>query len=444
MKKESRALVKVEKNKDSNINITIGQVDELSCDNIRRNYDDVVTLENEFSDRLEYSKDVLTKKLLPKQLQDDFEIVPRYVGNRVEYETKATTSEAYEKFPMRIDYTIKFKDKEEANKFRENGLNELIEKAEELRKPIEIPNIISMKEFIGEFEDPVGYANKYGSEGIKLYICPSPLPKAQKYKIDIFNSFTSFNIVTSLRLKGKYKDRIILTNEESKDEPYDITISLTNMKRSNVDEHIEGKFNLTISLRSLFDSNCEYNKEIIKYKFLIEDSNNHIKISNIELGIDIFSFDNCGNNRYTKKDYKRLSNTIDLIDKVIYIEKIRSMTIDYNLNYFIDNEHIINLLYNESINKKCSINKKMILNLEVSKNSKSEKFISQKGKFNLISELHYVDLFGKRLELKANKLSMLDCSIVNVTEEGDKYLFKLESSNIKFEPCNVNNGRKNR
>lgn len=36
MKKESRALVKVEKNKDSNINITIGQVDELSCDNIRR------------------------------------------------------------------------------------------------------------------------------------------------------------------------------------------------------------------------------------------------------------------------------------------------------------------------------------------------------------------------------------------------------------------------
>lgn len=81
MKKESRVSVNVEKNKDSNINITIGQVDELSCDNIRRNYDDVVTLENEFSDRLEYSKDVLTKKLLPKQLQDDFEIVPRYVGN---------------------------------------------------------------------------------------------------------------------------------------------------------------------------------------------------------------------------------------------------------------------------------------------------------------------------------------------------------------------------
>ena len=442
MKKENKALVNVQKNKDSNINITIGQVDELSCDNIRRNYDDVVTLENEFSDRLEYSKDVLTKKLLPKQLQDDFKIVPKYLGNRVEYETKATTSEAYEKFPMRIDYTMKFKDKEEAKKFRENGLNELIEKAEELRKPIEIPNITNMKEFIGEFEDPVGYANKYGSEGIKLYICPSPLPKAQKYKIDIFNSSTSFNIVTSLRLKGKYKDKIILTNEEAKDEPYDITISLTNMKRSHVDKPVEGKFNLTISLRSLFDSNCEYNKEIIKYKFLIEDSNNHIKISNIESGIDIFSFANCGNNTYTKKDYKRLNNTIDLIDKVIYIAKIRNMTIDYNLNYFINNEQSIHLLYNESINKKCSINKKMVFKQEFSKNSESEKFISQKEKFNLISELQYVDLFGKRLEIKTNKLSMIDCSIINVTKECDKYLIKFESSNIKFEPCNVNNGIK--
>lgn len=77
MKKESKALVNVEKNKDSNISITIGQVDELSYDNIRRNYDDVVTLENEFTERLEYSKEVLTKKLLPKQLQDDFEIVPK-------------------------------------------------------------------------------------------------------------------------------------------------------------------------------------------------------------------------------------------------------------------------------------------------------------------------------------------------------------------------------
>ena len=436
MKKESKAIVNVEKNKDSNISITIGQVDELSCDNIRRNYDDVVTLENEFTERLEYSKDVLTKKLLPKQLQDDFEIVPKYIGDRVEYETKATTTEAYEKFPMKFTYTMTFKDKEEAKKFRENGLNELIEKAEELRKPIEIPNITSMKEFIGEFEDPVGYANKYGSEGIKLYICPSPLPKAQKYKIDIFNSFTSFNIETSLRLKGKYKDKVILTNKEAEDEPYDITISLIDMKKTDSDKQIKGKFNLTISLRNKFYNSCEYNKEIIKFKFLIEDANNHIIINNVDLDKRIFSFENCGNNKYIEKDYKRLENTLNLIDKVIYISKIRELTIDYNLGYFIQNEELINLLYNNSINKEYSINKKMIFNHEISKNTELEKIISKNQKFKLISQLHHVDLFGTRFELKANKLTMLDCSIISFNEEEDRYLIEFQSSHTKVEPLN--------
>lgn len=436
MKKESKALVNVEKNKDSNISITIGQVDELSCDNIRRNYDDVVTLENEFTERLEYSKDVLTKKLLPKQLQDDFEIVPKYIGDRVEYETKATTTEAYEKFPMKFTYTMTFKDKEEAKKFRENGLNELIEKAEELRKPIEIPNITSMKEFIGEFEDPVGYANKYWSEGIKLYICPSPLPKAQKYKIDIFNSFTSFNIETSLRLKGKYKDKVILTNKEAEDEPYDITISLIDMKKTDSDKQIKGKFNLTISLRNKFYNSCEYNKEIIKFKFLIEDANNHIIINNVDLDKRIFSFENCGNNKYIEKDYKRLENTLNLIDKVIYISKIRELTIDYNLGYFIQNEELINLLYNNSINKEYSINKKMIFNHEISKNTELEKIISKNQKFKLISQLHHVDLFGTRFELKANKLTMLDCSIISFNEEEDRYLIEFQSSHTKVEPLN--------
>ena len=40
MKKINNSLISVEKNKNSHIEINCyGQVDELSCDNIRRNYD---------------------------------------------------------------------------------------------------------------------------------------------------------------------------------------------------------------------------------------------------------------------------------------------------------------------------------------------------------------------------------------------------------------------
>ena len=169
---------------------------------------------------------------------------------------------------------------------------------------------------------------------------------------------------------------------------------------------------------------------------MIEDANNHIIINNVDLDKRIFSFENCGNNKYIEKDYKRLENTLNLIDKVIYISKIRELTIDYNLGYFIQNEELINLLYNNSINKEYSINKKMIFNHEISKNTELEKIISKNQKFKLISQLHHVDLFGTRFELKANKLTMLDCSIISFNEEEDRYLIEFQSSHTKVEPLN--------
>ena len=50
--KQNNSLITVEKNNKSNININVGVLDELSCDNIRRNYNEVSMLENEFTDRL--------------------------------------------------------------------------------------------------------------------------------------------------------------------------------------------------------------------------------------------------------------------------------------------------------------------------------------------------------------------------------------------------------
>lgn len=119
----------INKNKNSNINVNVNVIDELSCDNIRKNYNEVVMLEEEFTDRLEYSKDVLTKKMLPKQLQSDFNIVPRLINGKMEYEVKAVTPAAYEKFPIKMNYTMQFKDAKEVEKFRENGIEKLQRRA---------------------------------------------------------------------------------------------------------------------------------------------------------------------------------------------------------------------------------------------------------------------------------------------------------------------------
>lgn len=156
--KQNNSLVTVEKNKDSTINVNVNVIDELSCDNIRRNYNEVVMLEEEFTDRLEYSKDVLTKKLLPKQLQSDFNIIPKLRDGKMEFEVKAITADAYDKFPLKFTYTIQFKDIEEAKKFREYGIEGLQMQANKLQHPVEIPNISNMKEYLGEFENPVAYS----------------------------------------------------------------------------------------------------------------------------------------------------------------------------------------------------------------------------------------------------------------------------------------------
>lgn len=434
--KQNNSLITVEKNNKSNININVGVLHELSCDNIRRNYNEVSMLENEFTDRLEYSKDVLTKKLLPKQLQSDFNIVPRLSNGTVEYETKAITPDAYEKFPMKTTFTMQFKNVEEAKKIRENGIENLQKQANLSQHPVEIPNITNIKDFIGDFENPVAYSTKHGSEGIKLFICPRPLPPAQKYSIEIFNESMSYKITSFLRLLRYDDNEVVLTNKESIDEPFDVTIKLLDIKKIEEDEHYQGKFNITISLREKYYNNCEVNKEMMKYRFLIEDSKNHILIDNIDANANIFSFKNCGKRVYKKSDYKKFDRIIELIDKVIYISKLKDIKIDFDIDYFIKKDDFINLIYNEINNRNYKIKKSMTCCLLLDKKEDINELYKNNGKLCFYSTIDNLELFGTTIHLKDNQLIMYNSTILDCADKGKNKELKLESSNIEFKIIN--------
>ena len=72
--KTDNALVNIKGNNGCNINITLGESDELSPLNIYKGESDILTLEEAFSDRIGLSCMVLNNNVLPKQLRDDFEI----------------------------------------------------------------------------------------------------------------------------------------------------------------------------------------------------------------------------------------------------------------------------------------------------------------------------------------------------------------------------------
>lgn len=431
---KNNSLINIEKNKDTNISINnyIGVVDELSCDNIRRNYTNVATLENEFSERLEYSQEVLTKKLLPKQLQDDFNIVSKYVNGKLEFSAKAITEDAYKKHPIRMNYTMQFNSVEEANKFRNNGIEELQKIADITQQLVEVPNITKMKEFLGEFENPVAPTNKYGSDGIKLYICPTPIPPAQKYSIDIFNEHISFKISTFLRATNVKENYIELSNKESEKELYNVSIKLSNLRKEENGEFLQGQFNISISIRDEHKDNCEINKEMMKFGFLMEDSNCSILINNVEMDANVFSMNNCGKIKHTKKDYKKFNELLNLIDKVIYISKIKKISIKYDLSEIIKNEEIINVIYNELNKKNYKCNKSLTSTILVDDNYDLNEVLKNNGKIAYKSQLNKITLFETEFILDDYEMIMYDCFVEIMQHKGKGKKISIKSSNIEF------------
>lgn len=117
IKKEINANIIVEKNKDCEINI-INKEDELSFDSIYKNAYDIDTLEENFNNRIEFSNNQVSKKLLPKELQNDFKIEAKMKIGDLQYETIPKTIDAYEKYPYKINFSMKFDSIEQAEEFK--------------------------------------------------------------------------------------------------------------------------------------------------------------------------------------------------------------------------------------------------------------------------------------------------------------------------------------
>lgn len=432
--RKNNSLINIEKNKDTNININnyIEVMDELSCNSIRKNYNNVADLENEFSERLEYSQEVLTKKLLPKQLQDDFDIVSKCVDGKMEFSAKAKTEDAYKKHPIRMNYTMQFNSIEEANQFRNNGIEELQRIADMTQKPIEIPNITKMREFLGEYINPVAPTTKYGSDRVKLYICPQPVPPAQKYSIEIFNEQVNFKIYTSLRVLSIKENIIELSNKESKKEPYNVNIKLINLKKEKDRDLLQGQFNISISIKDEYLDSCEINKEMMKFRFLIEELNSCILINNEELNANVFTFNNCGKNKYIKKDYKKFYNLMSLIDKVMYISKIKKVDIKYDIDEFIKNEELINFLHNEIKGKNYKSKTSLTCTAVLPEDIDLSKLMENDGKLVYKTIIDKITLFDIEFELKKYEMIMFECHLVIISDEKIKNKIKIISNNTIF------------
>lgn len=424
----------IKNNKNCTINIinSIGQTDNLNPLKIYKNTDKdmIFDLEREFSERIGFSCNVLSSKTLPKELQNDFEISPRLVNNNLEYYTKPKTKDAYKKYPINMKFKLKFDNKDEANTFRKTGISDLQKKANITGKPVEIPNIVFMKEFIGDFEDPTSYINKNGVEGTKFYIMPDPIPKAKSYYIELFNNEYSFKIEsTKLRIKQFLEKGFILDNSGSDEEPYNVSIKIES-EYIQKEDLIKSNFNINISLRDKFKDNSYYNLEIAKFIFIMRDVNGRIQMRSITDDISILNISHCGKTQYTSKDYNSFKQYNDILNKVLYIEKIENINIKYNYDYFYKNEDYINIIFYLMQRKDYRLKKLNQVSFIVEDDFT---FDEQKHK-NIDTKLLTINLFEKEFILNPHILMLRDCKLAGLDKMDNNNILKLNSNNIIIKP----------
>ncbi len=420
----------IKNNKNCTINIinSIGQTDNLNPLEIYKNTDKdmIFDLEREFSERIGFSCNVLSSKTLPKELQNDFEISPRLVNNNLEYYTKPKTKDAYKKYPINMKFKLKFDNKDEANTFRKTGISDLQKKANITGKPVEIPNIVFMKEFIGDFEDPTSYINKNGVERTKFYIMPDPIPEAKSYYIELFNNEYSFKIEsTKLRIKQFLEKGFILDNSESDEEPYNVSIKIES-EDIQKEDLIKSNFNINISLRDKFKDNSYYNLEIAKFIFIMRDVNGRIQMRSITDDISILNISHCGKTQYTSKDYNSFKHYNDILNKVLYIEKIENINIKYNYDYFYKNEDYINIIFYLMQKKDYRLKKLNQVSFIVEDDFT---FDEQKHK-NIDTKLLKINLFKKEFILNPHILMLRDCKLAGLDKIDNNNILKLNSNNI--------------
>lgn len=422
----------ISKNENCDIKVVYGNVDELSHNEIYNNRKNIKQIEEDFTERIKYSSNVISSANLPKELQNYFDIKSKIVNDELEYYTEPKTDDAYLKFPYRINFKMQFDTIEQKNKFIENGgIYSLVERANKTRKPVEIPNISEMKDFLGAYENPISKMNNQNVGRIQLYVFPEELPKAEEYSIEIFDNDICFKIEsTSLRIVEKDDDYFIINNSESVDEPFNVSLKFTKNEDVNEGGMIFVTTNITISIRENYKKSILYNLEFQKYFFTMNSSNSTMIIKNLTKNIELIRIDNIGNENYIQNQYDFFERFQTLLLNVLFIAKKYGLNIEYDVDFFQKNEDLINIIASDIKNKKYKLHEAVIIGVPINEEYNEEIHS------NIITAFPNIYLFDKEFELKHNRAILRNCEYIKEEVLDGQNILHLKSKDIEY---NINN-----
>lgn len=404
--------INIEKNKNCTINITqiYGKDDKLEkCNIFEEKIQNKENLENEFSKRINYTETIYSQQL-PKELQDDFEIKSEKIGNAIRFVTKPKTNDAYEKFPLKINLNFDRKNIKGLENFTSTNFEDIQREMYEKQIGLEIRNPFNVKEYIGNFEDPASIFNSTDINNSVLYLKPHPFPKALQYNLILFNNDFSFELEKlSLRVQKIENNTYILSNYESSEDKFDIKLVYT-FKDS---ESTRLRFHYQI--REKYKNNCQAMKELMKIHFLVRDKESIFRLKCLESDDFIANTKDFGDIYFTNKRKREFNKTLDKLNKLIYIEKVKDIKFSYNDNEFYTYDELINLVYSSLKGKNYTFKKQSYWIVPLKDEIKDKKEI-----FDVPSFVEYITLFGIDIYLNKNEMYLKDCK-VNSIEKKDNF-----------------------
>lgn len=396
---------------------------------LKSNLDDIPRISDDLNNSLSITNVLLSSKL-PKELQNYFEIKNEIINNRVEFVTRPKTKDAYEKFPIKISYRFDVKGKTEEEIERMRNIPELSKQANLTGKPVKIGNILSATEYLGKYVNPTSIINSKDIVKSELYIMPDPLPPGKKFRFEMFNESIKFEIQNlNLRLKKRDENKVVLSNYESKNDYFDFYLIAT---LNNVQKTRNINFKITITCKEEWMNSCEKRLELYKFAILMNDKNTTLIMTDLEDNKEFYKTSNVGKEKYTKKKLNAISREIKVIEKLLYIEKIKGIKFEYNLEKIRITSQLIDLVYCECINKSITIKKPTYWTIPINK----EAYINFEKNHNKIFYFEtYIDnleILGINIKLKDNLCYMYNCRIIKMEKKNKKYMLHYSSEKLKI------------
>ena len=362
---------------------------------------------------------ILASDKLPEELKPYYKVELKNSGNGFNYTVIPKSIEATQKYPIKFNFKFSAEDGI-IEQF--NNLRSLQNEANRNNRPVALGHPLSVKETIGEYENPFPILPTENVKSATLYIGPIEEPKTITVKLYMYNEFISYKLenVIIQRLE-EYDEFCRFSNARFENDWYDFILDLG-----------PSKVSLHISPRETAKITADQWLQMYKYRVLIADSKSTIRLNVDGIEKPLFEAPSSGKKEFKPKEINDINNLIDRLNKLLQIEDRLGMTFDFDYSEFSNNTFAVDLLYYVLSKKKKSFASFSSWICEGTGTLKED--IKVGAKLSFTNDLSFVEIFGKRVPVNGMQVYIKDALIKSIDYNEDDFTIKYTSDYVKLIP----------